>query len=59
VVAGRGDAEALAVVLAARVAPLGRIRAREALDAALAPLGDSPEALAIAGELRTMENLYG
>lgn len=59
VMAGRGDADALARTLVERVGTVGRGKAREALDAAIALLGDGDDAAAIAAELRTLEARYG
>jgi len=59
VVAGRGCADALADTLVERVAKLGRERARAMLDAAIGLLGTGREAVAIAAELRAMEDMYG
>jgi len=59
VVAGVGYPDALADGLAERILTTGKARALQQLDAALASLGGSSEALTIAAELRDMERVYG
>jgi geranylgeranyl pyrophosphate synthase len=62
VIAGRGDADALADALAAQTAALGRHRIRTLLDGALtrltAALGPSPTIDVLTGELARMEASY-